>query len=34
MSNDLFKALSSTTRLKMLKTLAKKEMHVSGQNQG
>ncbi len=30
MSNDLFKALSSTTRLKMLKTLAKKEMHISG----
>jgi len=30
MSNDIFKALSSTTRLKMLKTLAKKEMHISG----
>ncbi len=30
MDNDLFKALSSTTRLKMLKTLAKKEMHISG----
>ncbi|VVB95939.1 Bacterial regulatory protein, arsR family [uncultured archaeon] len=30
MSNDLFKVLSSTTRLKMLKTLAKKEMHISG----
>lgn len=30
MSNDLFKALSSTTRLKMLKILAKKEMHISG----
>ncbi len=30
MSNDLFKALSSTTRLKMLKILAKNEMHISG----
>jgi predicted transcriptional regulator len=30
MSNDLFKALSSTTRLRMLKILAKKEMHISG----
>jgi DNA-binding transcriptional ArsR family regulator len=30
MSNDLFKALSSTTRLKMLRILAKKEMHISG----
>jgi DNA-binding transcriptional ArsR family regulator len=30
MSNDLFKALSSTTRLKMLKILAKKEMHIAG----
>jgi DNA-binding transcriptional ArsR family regulator len=30
MSNDIFKALSSATRLKMLKTLAKKEMHISG----
>ncbi len=30
MSNDLFKALNSTTRLNMLKTLAKKEMHISG----
>jgi DNA-binding transcriptional ArsR family regulator len=30
MSNDIFKALSSKTRLKMLKTLAKKEMHISG----
>lgn len=30
MDNDLFKALSSATRLKMLKTLAKKEMHISG----
>ena len=30
MSNDIFKALSSTTRLKMLKTLVKKEMHISG----
>jgi len=30
MSNDLFKALSSSTRLKMLKILAKKEMHICG----
>ena len=30
MSYDLFRALSSTTRLKMIKTLAKKEMHISG----
>lgn len=30
MSNVLFKALSSTTRLKMLRILAKKEMHISG----
>lgn len=30
MSNDLFKALSSTTRLKMLRILAKKEMHICG----
>jgi DNA-binding transcriptional ArsR family regulator len=30
MDNDLFKALSSTTRLKMLKILAKNEMHISG----
>ena len=30
MSNDLFKALSSKTRVKMLKTLEKKEMHISG----
>ncbi len=30
MSNDLFKVLSSTTRLKMLKTLAKKELHIAG----
>jgi DNA-binding transcriptional ArsR family regulator len=30
MSNDLFKALSSKTRLKMLKALAKNEMHISG----
>ena len=30
MSNDLFKALSSKTRLEMLKTLAKKEMHIAG----
>ena len=30
MGNDLFKALSSTTRLKMLKILTKKEMHVAG----
>ncbi len=30
MANDIFKALSSTTRLKMLKILAKKEMHISG----
>ena len=30
MSNDLFKALSSKTRLEMLRTLAKKEMHIAG----
>jgi predicted transcriptional regulator len=30
MSNDLFKALSSKTRVNMLKTLQKKEMHISG----
>jgi DNA-binding transcriptional ArsR family regulator len=30
MSNDIFKALSSTTRLKMLRILAKKEMHIAG----
>lgn len=30
MANDIFKALSSTTRLKMLKILAKKEMHITG----
>ena len=30
MTNDIFKALSSTTRLKMLKILAKKEMHITG----
>lgn len=30
MSNDLFKALSSKTRLRILKILAKKEMHISG----
>jgi len=30
MSNDLFKALSSKTRIEMLKTLEKKEMHISG----
>lgn len=30
MANDLFKALSSATRLKMLKLLAKKEMHITG----
>ncbi len=30
MDNNLFKALSSTTRLEMLKTLAKKEMHIAG----
>ncbi|MCX9083686.1 MAG: metalloregulator ArsR/SmtB family transcription factor [Candidatus Methanoperedens sp.] len=30
MSNDLFKALSSTTRLKMLRILAKNEMHIAG----
>jgi DNA-binding transcriptional ArsR family regulator len=30
MSNDLFKALSSTTRLKMLRILTKKEMHIAG----
>jgi len=30
MANDIFKALSSTTRLKMLKILARKEMHIAG----
>ena len=30
MANDVFKALSSTTRLKMLRILAKKEMHITG----
>jgi DNA-binding transcriptional ArsR family regulator len=30
MGNDLFKALSSTTRLTMLKILTKKEMHIAG----
>ena len=30
MANDVFKALSSTTRLKMLKILNKKEMHIAG----
>ncbi|MCZ7383528.1 MAG: helix-turn-helix domain-containing protein [Candidatus Methanoperedens sp.] len=30
MANDVFKVLSSTTRLKMLKILAKKEMHITG----
>lgn len=30
MANDIFKALSSTTRLKMLRILAKKEMHIAG----
>ena len=30
MANDVFRALSSNTRLKMLKILAKKEMHITG----
>lgn len=30
MDNDVFKALSSTTRLKMLRILAKREMHITG----
>lgn len=30
MANDVFRALGSTTRLKMLKILAKKEMHITG----
>ncbi len=30
MGNDLFKALSSTTRLTMLKILTKKEIHIAG----
>ncbi len=30
MTNDIFKTLSSTTRLKMLKILNKKEMHIAG----
>ena len=30
MANDVFKAFSSTTRLKMLRILAKKEMHITG----
>jgi DNA-binding transcriptional ArsR family regulator len=30
MTNDVFKALSSATRLKMLRILAKKEMHITG----
>ena len=30
MAKDIFKALSSTTRLKMLRILAKKEMHIAG----
>lgn len=30
MANDVFKALSSTTRLRMLRILAKKEMHITG----
>ncbi|KPQ41559.1 MAG: transcriptional regulator, ArsR family [Candidatus Methanoperedens nitroreducens] len=30
MANDIFKALSSTTRLKMLRILAKEEMHITG----
>lgn len=30
MANDVFKVLSSTTRLKMLRILAKKEMHITG----
>jgi len=30
MANNVFKALSSTTRLKMLRILAKKEMHITG----
>ena len=30
MDNNIFKALSSSTRVKMLRTLAKKELHISG----
>lgn len=30
MANDVFKALSSTTRQKMLKILARKEIHIAG----
>lgn len=30
MDNDIFKALSSPTRMKMLKVLAKKEIHIAG----
>jgi DNA-binding transcriptional ArsR family regulator len=30
MGNNLFKVLSSTTRLEMLKTLTKREMHIAG----
>lgn len=30
MDNDVFKALSSTTRLKMLRILANKETHITG----
>jgi DNA-binding transcriptional ArsR family regulator len=30
MANDVFKALSSTTRLRMLRILARKEMHIAG----
>ncbi len=30
MANDVFKALSSTTRMKMLRILAKKEIHIAG----
>jgi DNA-binding HxlR family transcriptional regulator len=30
MDNDIFKVLSSKTRLRMLRTLAKKEMHIAG----
>ncbi len=30
MGNDLFKVLSSSTRLRMLKILTKKEMHIAG----
>ena len=30
MDNNIFRALSSKTRVKMLRTLAKKELHISG----